>query len=78
MIESTVPHYRIPARHYFRGRVLLAAGRAEDTATAFRLDGRPRQDPTVTGYQDAFGTWKDADADLPLLVEAKKGYAQLN
>ena len=31
-----------------------------------------------TAYQDAFGMWKDADADLPLLVDAKKEYAQLN
>jgi tetratricopeptide (TPR) repeat protein len=29
-------------------------------------------------YQDAFGLWKDADADLPLLVEARKEYAALN
>jgi len=28
-------------------------------------------------YQDAFGIWKDADADLPLLVEARKEYAAL-
>ncbi|HUE85068.1 MAG TPA: tetratricopeptide repeat protein, partial [Vicinamibacterales bacterium] len=29
-------------------------------------------------YQDAFGIWKDADADLPLLVQARKEYAALN
>jgi hypothetical protein len=28
-------------------------------------------------YQDAFGLWKDADADLPLLVEARREYAAL-
>lgn len=28
-------------------------------------------------YQDAFGIWKDADPDLPLLVEAKREYATL-
>jgi serine/threonine protein kinase/Tfp pilus assembly protein PilF len=28
-------------------------------------------------YQDFLATWKDADADLPLLVEAKKEYEQL-
>jgi tetratricopeptide (TPR) repeat protein len=30
-----------------------------------------------TAYQDAFGIWKDADTDLPLLVEARKEYAAL-
>jgi ATP/maltotriose-dependent transcriptional regulator MalT len=28
-------------------------------------------------YQDFFAMWKDADADLPVLVEARKEYAQL-
>jgi eukaryotic-like serine/threonine-protein kinase len=28
-------------------------------------------------YQDFFALWKDADADLPVLVEAKKEYEQL-
>jgi len=28
-------------------------------------------------YQDAFAIWKDADADLPLLVEARREYAAL-
>ena len=29
-------------------------------------------------YQDSFGIWKDADADLPILIEAKKEYEKLN
>jgi len=28
-------------------------------------------------YQDFFATWKDADSDLPLLIEAKKEYTKL-
>jgi len=28
-------------------------------------------------YQDFFAAWKDADADLPVLVEARKEYEQL-
>jgi hypothetical protein len=28
-------------------------------------------------YQDFFAIWKDADQDLPILVEAKKEYEQL-
>ena len=28
-------------------------------------------------YQDFFALWKDADADLPVLVEARKEYEQL-
>jgi hypothetical protein len=28
-------------------------------------------------YQDFFALWKDADSDLPPLVQAKKEYEQL-
>jgi hypothetical protein len=28
-------------------------------------------------YQDFFALWKDADQDLPVLVQAKKEYEQL-
>ena len=28
-------------------------------------------------YQDFFGIWKDADADIPVLQEAKAEYAKL-
>lgn len=28
-------------------------------------------------YQDFFAAWKDADPDLPVLVEAKQEYAKL-
>jgi hypothetical protein len=28
-------------------------------------------------YQDFFALWKDADADLPVLVQAKEEYEQL-
>ena len=30
-----------------------------------------------TAYQNFFALWKDADADLPILVQAKKEYEQL-
>ncbi len=30
-----------------------------------------------TAYQDFFGLWKDADQDLPILIQAKKEYEQL-
>jgi tetratricopeptide (TPR) repeat protein len=29
-------------------------------------------------YQDFFALWKDADPDLPALIEARKEYEQLN
>ncbi len=29
-------------------------------------------------YQDFFALWKDADQDLPVLIQAKKEYGQLN
>ena len=28
-------------------------------------------------YQDFFALWKDADADLPVLMEAKKEYEKV-
>ena len=28
-------------------------------------------------YQDFFALWKDADADLPVLIEAKKEYEKV-
>ena len=28
-------------------------------------------------YQDFLALWKDADADLPILIEARKEYEQL-
>jgi eukaryotic-like serine/threonine-protein kinase len=31
-----------------------------------------------TAYQDFFAAWKDADADVPVLVQAKAEYAKLN
>ncbi len=30
-----------------------------------------------TSYQNFFALWKDADADLPILVQARKEYEQL-
>lgn len=30
-----------------------------------------------TEYQNFFAAWKDADADLPILVQARKEYDQL-
>jgi hypothetical protein len=30
-----------------------------------------------TAYQDFFALWKDADPDIPILKEAKAGYAEL-
>jgi hypothetical protein len=29
-------------------------------------------------YQDFFAVWKDADSDLPVLVQARKEYADLD
>jgi hypothetical protein len=30
-----------------------------------------------SAYQDFFVLWKDADSDLPILIEAKKEYEKL-
>lgn len=48
--------------HLCVGRALAISG---DTAGARKA------------YQDFFAIWKDADADLPVLVEARKEYEQL-
>jgi hypothetical protein len=45
------------------GRAHAAAGRAAEARKA---------------YEEAFGIWKDADADLPLLLEARKDYQRLS
>ena len=45
------------------GRALAGAGRAAEARKA---------------YDEAFRIWKDADADLPLLVEARKAYQRLS
>ena len=91
-----------PRMSMVRGEALLAAGRPQEAAAAFRraYDARLLNEPSPLGpvskiwlaralakagdtagaraaYQDAFGIWKDADADLPLLVEARKEYAAL-
>ena len=31
-----------------------------------------------SAYQDFFALWKDADADIPILIEAKQEYEKLN
>jgi tetratricopeptide (TPR) repeat protein len=51
-----------PLAHLCLGRALAITG---DTAGARK------------SYQDFFALWKDADPDLPVLVEAKKEYEQL-
>ncbi len=44
-------------------------------ARAAALDGNTSK--SRKEYQDFFATWKDADQDLPVLVQAKKEYEQL-
>jgi len=31
-----------------------------------------------TAYQDFFASWKDADPDIPVLLQAKSEYAKLH
>jgi tetratricopeptide (TPR) repeat protein len=44
-------------------------------ARALALSGEPVK--SRKAYEDFFAVWKDADADLPILIEAKKEYAAL-
>ncbi len=59
--RGSLARYYAPA-HLGLGR---AAARVGDAAKARRA------------YQDFFALWKDADPDIPILVEAKKEYAAL-
>jgi eukaryotic-like serine/threonine-protein kinase len=44
-------------------------------ARAYKVSGDPAK--SRTAYQDFFALWKDADADLPILKEAKAEYVKL-
>jgi eukaryotic-like serine/threonine-protein kinase len=44
-------------------------------ARAYVLEGETAK--ARTAYQDFFALWKDADADIPILIEAKSEYAKL-
>ena len=52
----------ISISHIMKGRALASAGRGADARKS---------------YEEAFRIWKDADADMPLLLEARKEYAAL-
>jgi tetratricopeptide (TPR) repeat protein len=39
--------------------------------------GAGRRAEARTAYEEAFAIWKDADPDLPLLVEARQEYDRL-
>ena len=39
--------------------------------------GRGRHGQSRKSYQDFFALWKDADADLPVLIKAKKEYEKV-
>ena len=43
--------------------------------TSVRFVGR--QDKAKTAYQDFLTLWKDADPDIPILMQAKAEYARL-
>jgi eukaryotic-like serine/threonine-protein kinase len=44
-------------------------------ARAYALGGNAGA--SRSSYEDFFALWKDADPDLPVLIEAKKDYAML-
>jgi eukaryotic-like serine/threonine-protein kinase len=44
-------------------------------ARAYALQGEPAK--ARTAYQDFLTLWKDADADIPILIAAKAEYAKL-
>ena len=62
MRRSSACRARPPAAHIELARAYAAAGRAADARKS---------------YEEAFRIWKDADADLPLLLEARAEYQRL-
>ena len=67
--QSIIDHpgsdYLAPAHSLAHLGLARAAAINGDTAAARKA------------YQDFFGVWKDADSDLPVLVQARKEYAEL-
>jgi serine/threonine protein kinase len=54
----------------------IAALARLELARAYSLEGS--QDKARSSYQDFLTLWKDADADVPILQQAKAEYAKLN
>ena len=52
----------VGSAHVMLGRAQAGAGRVNEARKA---------------YQEAFTIWKDADADMPLLIEARQEFARL-
>ena len=65
LIGTTVSHYRILDRLLARLGLARAAALTGDIA---RSRG---------AYQDFLALWKDADPDVPVLIEARAEYAKL-
>ena len=69
MFETLIafgPRIGLSPQHAF-ARITLGARHA----------GAGRTAEARKAYEEAFQIWKDADADLPLLVEARQEYARL-
>jgi serine/threonine protein kinase len=70
-------HYEVtaPLGKGGMGEVCLAEDTRFDLARATMLQGDTAK--AQQSYQAFFAPWKDADADLPVLIEAKKGFEKL-
>ena len=55
---------------------LLGALAHERLAEAYVLQGDTNK--ARSSYEDFFALWKDADTDIPILQQAKTGYAKLH
>jgi hypothetical protein len=67
--KSIIEHRGID--HFSPGHPLAHLGLARAAAIKGDTAGARKS------YQDFFALWKDADADLPVLVQARKEYEQL-
>jgi len=55
----------------------VARARALQSRTSQGPDGEAARVQALAAYQDFLTLWKDADADTPILKQAKAEYAKL-
>jgi len=73
--EAAAEFQKVIDHRNFVGNFLAGALAHLGLGRAYALQGDTAR--ARAAYQDFFGVWKDADADIPILVAAKAEYAKL-